>query len=124
MTHTLDFSYIINDNENAATEAFNRGDYLQAFLLIHTLMESLLRLFLKEKDEEIKFSKLIKKYNNFLDNQKYPVKTLVKDLTVFNKRRNHIIHQLWQKGYTSTNMQSKPAAKTAMLLYGLTIEFF
>ncbi len=123
MTHKLDFSLIINDNENAAREAFDRGDYLQAFLLIHTLIESLLRLFLKETDKEIKFSTLIKKYNQFLDQQKYPVKTLVKELTEFNRRRNRIVHQLWHKGYSYTNRQSKSAANTALILYGLAIEF-
>jgi len=123
MTHKLDFSLIINDNENAAREAFDHGDYLQTFLLIHTLIESLLRLFLKETDKEIKFSTLIKKYNQFLDQQKYPVKTLVKELTEFNRRRNRIVHQLWHKGYSYTNRQSKSAANAALILYGLAIEF-
>ncbi|MBI4681405.1 MAG: hypothetical protein HY753_09460 [Nitrospirae bacterium] len=123
MTHKLDFSFIINDNENAAREAFDRGDYIQAFLLIHTLIESLLRLFLKETDEEVKVSTLIKKYNKFLDEQKYPVKTLVKELAEFNRRRNRMVHQLWHKGYSYTNRQSKPAANAALILYGLSIEF-
>ena len=123
MAQKSDFSVIIDDNEKAARDAFERGDYLQAFLLIHSLMESLLRLFLNEADQEVKFSLLIKKYDQFLDEQNYPVKTLVKELTEFNRRRNRIVHQLWQKGFSYTNRQAETAANAALILYGLAIEF-
>lgn len=123
MAQKSDFSLIINDNEKAARDAFERGGYLQAFILIHSLMESLLLLFLNEADQEVKFSVLIKKYDQFLDEQNYTVKTLVKELTEFNKRRNRIVHQLWQKGFSYTNRQAETAANTALILYGLAIEF-
>lgn len=123
MTVKADFSLIIKDNEATARAAFDRGDYLQAFLLIHTLLEALLRLFLKETDEEIKFGLLIRKYEGFLVDQNYPVKTLVDELTQLNRRRNRIIHQLWQKGYSYTNRKSKGIAAAALTLYGLSIEF-
>ena len=123
MPERRDFSLIIQDNEKVAREAFDRGDYLQSFLLIHTLMESLLRLFLNETDQEVKFATLIRKYADFLDEQNYRKKILVKDLTEFNKRRNQIVHQLWQKGYSFTNQQARPAAKAGLILYGLAIEF-
>lgn len=124
MSEKIEFSLIIKDNEGTAQAAFNRGDYLQAFLLIHALLESLLRLFLSKTDDEMKFSTLIKRYDIFLEKQNYPVKTLVNELTEFNRRRNRIIHQLWQKGYSQTNRQSKDAAEAALMLYGLSIEFF
>ncbi len=123
MRERPDFTLIIQDNEKAAREAFDRGDYLQAFLLIHTLLDSLLRLFLKETEEEIKFSMLVRKYEQFLEDQNYSVKTLVKELTELNRRRNRIIHQLWRKGYSYTNRQSRDAANTALITYGLAIEF-
>jgi hypothetical protein len=119
----IDFSIIIQDNEKASRDALDRGDYLQAFLLIHTLIESLLRLFLDETDEDIKFSGLIKKYEKFFKEQDYQFPTLVKELTKFNKRRNRITHQLWKKGYSFTNEQANSAADGALILYGLTIEF-
>ena len=116
-------SNIINDNEKIAHDAFNRGDYVQAFLLLHTLIESLLRVFLKEHDEEIKFSKLIVKYKTFLGDNNYFQETFVKEFINFNKRRNRIVHQLWEKGYSDTNTKSKSAANAALILYGLLIEF-
>jgi len=124
MVGKTDFSLIIKDNEGAAQVAFDRGDYLQAFLLIHTLLEALLRLFLKDTDKEVKFSTLIKRYDIFLEKQHYTVKTLVNELTQFNRRRNRIVHQLWKKGYSYTNRQSKGAAEAALIMYGLSIEFF
>ena len=123
MSGKTDFSLIIKDNEGAVQEAFDRGDYLQAFILIHTMLESLLRLFLNVKDEKVNFSSLIKRYDKFLENEHYPVKTLVDELIQFNRRRNKIIHQLWGKGYSYTNRQSKGAAEAALILYGLSIEF-
>ncbi len=123
MTQKPILSFIINDNEKAAKDAFARGDYLQAFLLIHTLLESLLRMFLNEMDDRTTFAALISKYEQFLNKQNYPIKTLVKELREFNKRRNRIIHELWKKGYSYTNRQAKSASNTALMLYGLSIEF-
>ena len=119
----LDFSKILNDNEKIANDAFNNEDYIKAFLLLHALIESLLRQFLKETDDEITFSQLIKKYDKFLENENYSHKTFSKELVQFNKRRNRIVHQLWIKGYTDTNKQAKPAAEVALTVYGLFIEF-
>ena len=123
MRQRPNLSNIINDNEKVARDAFDRGDYLQAFLLIHTLLESLLRTFLNEMDDKITFAALISKYEQFLKKQNYPIKTLVKELKEFNRRRNRIVHQLWAKGYSYTNNQAKSAANAALKLYGLSIEF-
>jgi hypothetical protein len=124
MNSKSDFSLIVEDNERAAQEALDHGDYLQAFILIHTLMESLLRLFLDETDEDVKFSSLVKKYEKYVNEQNYNSPTLVDELTKLNRRRNRITHQLWKKGYSFTNKQSKPAAYAAFVLYALIIEFF
>jgi len=124
MLSKINFSFIIQDNEKAARDALARGDYLQAFLLMHTLIESLLRLFLDETDKDVNFSSLVKKYEKYLKEQNYRFPTLVNELTQFNRRRNRITHQLWKKGYSFTNKQAKSAADAAMKLYGLTIEFF
>ena len=90
-----DFSLIINDNERAVRAALDRGDNIQAFLLVHSLVESLLRIFLGEHKKEVAFSKLIQKYENILKNNSPGVSTFVKELTQFNRRRNRIIHELW-----------------------------
>ena len=118
-----DFSLIINDNERAVRAALDRGDNIQAFLLVHSLVESLLRIFLGEHKKEVAFSKLIQKYENILKNNSPGVSTFVKELTQFNRRRNRIIHELWRKGYTFTNRQAKDAASVAVIMYGLFIEF-
>jgi hypothetical protein len=114
---------IINENEGVVQEAFKRRDYVQAFLLLHTLIESLLRAFLNEHKKDIKFSKLIMRYKDFLVANSYLQETFIKELTEFNRRRNRIIHQLWEKGYLSTNSKAKSAANAALNMYGLFIEF-
>ncbi len=46
-----DYSFIVRDNEEAAARLITDGRYLEAFLLLHTLIETLLRVFLRlEKD--------------------------------------------------------------------------
>ncbi|MCL5421042.1 MAG: hypothetical protein M1461_01025 [Nitrospirae bacterium] len=123
MKDTVDFSFIIGDNESTVRNAMNRGDYVQAILLVHCLVESLLRTFLGEMGEEIKFSALVKRYENFLQAQSYSIPTFTQDLLQFNKRRNRIVHQLWRKGYTFTNRQAEDAARVSVFIYGLLIEF-
>jgi hypothetical protein len=123
MKDPVDFSFIIVDNECTVRNAMNHGDYVQAVLLLHCLVESLLRMFLGEMDEEIKFSVLVKRYENFLLGQSYPIPTFAQELRQFNKRRNRIIHQLWRKGYTFTNKQAEDAARVSVIIYGLLIEF-
>lgn len=122
MANTTSFKLIIEDNERAVADYLDRGDYLQAVLFIHTLLESLLRLFLNETGKEIRFNTLIKRYEHFLESQNHP-KTLVDELDKFNKRRNRIVHELWRKGYSYTNHQSKEIAFGAVNLYSLTVEF-
>ncbi|MHB1664973.1 MAG: hypothetical protein ACYCT7_06915 [bacterium] len=119
----MDFSLIIKDNENILAGALEHGDYVKSILLAYSLIESLLRMFLNEHNEEIKFTTLIKKYKDFLLEEKYVVPTFVKELQDFNKRRNRIIHQLWSKGYTFTNRQAEDAAVVSVNMYGLFIEF-
>lgn len=118
-----DFSFIIKDNESAAQEALIRGDYLQAFLLVHALVESVMRIFLGIPDEDYKFNLLIEEYKKFLNQESPGISSFVEDLKQFNRRRNRIAHNLWRKGYTFTNRQAKDAAYTAVMVYGLFIEF-
>ncbi len=123
MSKTVPFPVVIADNESVAQAAINRGDYVQAFLLIHTLLESLLRTLLDKSDDKATFAELISKYKAFLKDQSYPRPTFIKELTELNRRRNRIVHDLWQRGYTLTNEQSQTAAAAALMVYGLFIEW-
>lgn len=118
-----DFSLIIDDNERAVRAALDRGDNIQAFLLVHSLVESLLRIFLHVHEKEATFSQLIQNYKEILKSHSPGVSTFIVELTQFNRRRNRIVHDLWRKGYTFTNRQAKDAASAAVLMYGLFIEF-
>ena len=117
------FKSIVANNEQAAHQALGRGDYLQTVLLMHALVESLLRQFLHETGDKPSFAGLIKKYEDYLQSEGYPIPTFVKELTEFNKRRNRIVHNLWQRGYTFTNTQAELAAEGAVIMYGLLIEW-
>lgn len=96
---------------------------MQACLLVHALIESLLRTFLRTADSNATFAELIQEYKRFLEQQSPGITTFIEELTQFNRRRNRIVHELWRKGYTCTNRQAKDAAGTAVLMYGLFIEF-
>lgn len=117
------FSLIVKDNESAVQAALQRGDDLQAFLLVHALVESLLRVFLNVHGDEMRFHDLIRKYQEHLSARSPGVSTFVNELTQFNRRRNRIVHELWKKGHTATNSHAKDAATAAVLMYGLFIEF-
>jgi len=117
-----DFSFIVRDNEAAVAHALAAGEFIQAYLLVHALMESLLRVFLKVH-EETTFHALIERYKGFLLEQGQPEPTFVKELAEFNRRRNRIVHQLWRKGFSFTNRQVEPAASAAVMVYGLFIEW-
>jgi hypothetical protein len=114
---------IVSDNEEAAQAALGRGDYLQAFLLVHVLVEALLRAFLLEEKERTTFNELIKKYAVSLEKRSPTIRTFVDELTHFNQRRNRIVHSLWVKGYSHTNKQVEEAAFAAVAMYSLFIEF-
>ena len=119
-----DFSTTIKDNEAAAAQAFEDGNFLQAYLLVHALIESLLRLFLRiPEGQTVSFDGLVKKYEAYLKRQEYPTPEFVDDLTKFNRRRNRVVHHLWHKGYSSVNRQSEAAAHASVILYGLFIEW-
>src|SRR6267378_4378437 len=117
-----DFSFIVSDNETAAKHAYKSGDYVQAYLLIHALVESLLRVFLGVHEDST-FHALIARYGRYLTEQGQTETTFVQDLTELNRRRNRIVHELWRKGYSFTNRQAEPAAAAAVLTYGLFIEW-
>lgn len=68
MTST-NFASVVGDNEEAVQAALRRKDYVQAFLLLHALIESLLRIFLGIHDDNVKFVKLIQKYKEFLEKE-------------------------------------------------------
>jgi hypothetical protein len=119
-----DFSIIIKVNENAAAQALADGHFVQAYLLVHALVEALLRLFLRIPPEsDVSFNNLIQKYLSYLDQERYPFPTFIDELTEFNRRRNRIVHQLWRKGHSFTNRQTEPAARGVVTMYGLLIEW-
>jgi hypothetical protein len=113
---------IVIDNEKAAKLAYQRGDYVLCFLLEHSLIEALLRAFLSKNKNE-NFDNLIQAYNEFLIQEKQTSSTFVKELTLFNRRRNKIIHQLWEKGYTVTNKKLDTTCRAGFQLYGQFIEW-
>jgi len=85
-------SEVVADNEATLMKVMDSGNYIQVFLVAHTLIESYLREFLSEKEEETKFSSLVSKYQKFLKSISYTVPTFVTELTELNCRRNRIIH--------------------------------
>lgn len=119
-----DFSIIIKDNEQVVAQALADGYFVQAYLLVHALVESLLRLFLRvPEDEDVSFDRLIRKYRSYLKEEGYQIPTFIDELTQFNRRRNRVVHQMWRKGYSFTNRQAEPAARGAVMMYGLLIEW-
>ena len=124
MSINEDLRHIVKDNEQATAEALSRGDYVQAFLLVHVLIESLLRTFLKvDSEKEVRFSDLILEYDAYLKSQQYPYPDFVDDLEKFNRRRNRIVHDLWKRGFSVSNRQTERQAHAAVIIYGLFIEF-
>ena len=118
------YSIIIKDNEQATVEALAAGNFVQAYLLVHALIEALLRLFLRiPKDKDLSFANLVEDYRSYLEREHYPYPTFIDELTQFNRRRNRIVHQLWRKGHSFTNRQTEPAARAALMVYGLLIEW-
>ncbi len=113
---------IVDDNEAAAQAAYQRGDYVSCFLLVHSLIEALLRAFLSKSSRE-SFDDLIKAYDRFLRQERRSGATFVRELTELNRRRNRVVHQLWKKGYTATNENLAPACQAAFQVYGLLIEW-
>jgi len=116
---------IIADNEKTVQSALDSGNYFQAFLLVHSLIESLLRAFLNELEPEkdLRFAELVDRYKKHLTKIEYAVPSFVDELTQFNRRRNRIVHRLWRYGFTYTNNSSKDAAHSAANLYGLFIDW-
>lgn len=115
-------SNIVADNEGAAQSAFQRKEYIICFLLLHSLIEGLLRTFLKKSVNDT-FNELVKSYITHLKSEGQGKITFEKELTEFNKRRNRVVHQLWEKGYTRTNKGLKPACLAAFQMYVLFIEW-
>ena len=123
VTERPDYSFVVRGNEQAAANALSEGRYMDAFLLVHTLVEALLRAFLSVNKPRRSFNQLVAAYGTYLTDQSYPKAVFVDELQQLNHRRNRIVHQLWQHGYTYTNNQSKEAAKAAVIVYGLLIEW-
>ncbi|MCJ7484690.1 MAG: hypothetical protein MUQ25_00790 [Candidatus Aminicenantes bacterium] len=121
--HKPDISLILKDNEIAAAQMLDKGNYVSAYLLIHALVESLLRLLLREYASKKNFTHLIDLYKLYLKKENYSRPTFVKELVEFHKRRNRIVHELWQKGFSLTNKQAETAARGAFIMFGLFIEW-
>lgn len=115
-------SNIVEDNIVAAQSAFQRQEYILCFLLLHSLIEGLLRTFLKKNVKDT-FNEHVKSYITLLKSEGQVKITFEKELTEINKRRNRVVHQLWEKGYTRTNKGLKPACIAAFQMYGLFIEW-
>lgn len=118
-----DFSMIVRDNEAATAAAFKQGQYVQACLFVHALTEALLRLFLRQTEGRATFNELISAYQSFLQQQGYPLPTFIEELTQFNRLRNRMVHQLWRRGYFYANARAEGAARGAVQMYGLLIEW-
>ena len=119
-----EFSIIIKDNEQAVAQAFADKHFVQTYLLVHGLVEALLRMFLRiNKEEKVNFNELIQKYRSFLEKERYPIPTFIDELTQFNRRRNRVVHELWRRGYSLTNSQTESAARGAVMMYNLLIEW-
>lgn len=119
--HVVD-PIIVKENESVARKAYERGDFVLCFLLSHALIESLLRAFLGQTGKE-GFNDLIIAYEKFLKLNDQTGSVFVKELTEFNKRRNRVVHELWQKGYSATNDKLEPACQGAFIVFGLFIEW-
>lgn len=113
---------VIVENEQAARQAYEKGNYIMSFLLIHSLVEGLLRTFL-EREKRRTFNELINDYESYLKKEGQEKLTFVEELKEFNKRRNRVVHSLWEKGYNATNDKLEPACRASFTLYGLFIEW-
>ena len=120
--HSVINRTIIEDNEAAAQIAYQHGDYIACVLLIHSLVEALLRAFLTKTKKE-RFCELITAYKECLQEAGQQNLTFVDELTKFNQRRNRIVHELWRTGYTVTNGKLEPACQAAFRMYGLFVEW-
>jgi len=115
-------SKVIAENEDAARKAYERGDYIACLLIIHALIEALLRTFL-DGNEKKRFSDLVGEYKRFLEKERQTEPVFVDELIQFNRRRNRTIHNLWEKGYVEINRKLEPVCRTAFIMYGLFIEW-
>jgi hypothetical protein len=113
---------IVKENEEIARRAYEQGDYVLCFLLIHALIESLLRAFL-DKNGNKTFNDLIIEYEKYLKSVNQSDLTFVKELTQFNKRRNRVVHELWAKGYSVTNEKLESVCRVSFIMFGLFIEW-
>jgi len=115
---------VIVDNERAARQAFERGDNVSCFLLIHVLVEGLLRDFL-QRHGKCRFRDLIDDYLSSCMRSMHQGPEFAAELTAFNKRRNQVVHDLWARGYTWTNSRQKLAlaCQAGMIMYGLFVEW-
>ncbi|GEM_PF-1301847 len=114
---------VIADNERAARQAFELGDNVSCFLLIHALVEGLLKDFL-QRHGKCRFKDLIDDYRSYVKSMCQGPE-FVAELTAFNKRRNRVVHDLWAHGYTWTNSRQKLvlACQAGMIMYGLFVEW-
>jgi hypothetical protein len=88
------------------------------------LIEALLRMFLRIPDEKkVSFDDLVRQYRSYLESERYSFPTFIDELTKFNRWRNRVVHQLWRKGHSFTNRQTESAARGAVMMYGLLIEW-
>ena len=121
--HHIVTTHVAAENEAVAREAYERGDFIFCFLLIHTLIEALLRTFLGRTGKE-RFADLIDSYKNYLKVEKQPEPVFVDELIQFNRRRNQVAHSLWKNGYAETNKKLEPSCCAAFIMLGLLIEWF
>ena len=59
VTERPDYSFVVRDNEQAAANALSKGRYMDAFLLVHTLVGALLRAFLRVDNPRRSFNQLV-----------------------------------------------------------------
>jgi hypothetical protein len=115
-------SAVVRENETVARRAYSREDYVLCVLLSHALMESLLRAFLGKWGNE-QFCGLIAALERRMASEGQMEVPFLKPLRDFNQRRNHMVHELWTKGYQTINAELEPSCRAAFMVFGLLTEW-
>ncbi len=114
----------IKDNEGAVARALQQGNYILSYLIVHSLIELLLRTFLcVPQEEESDFADLVKSYKEHMLSQHHADALFENELTQFNLRRDRFFAQIRERGFSTVNEQTRAQAAMAVNVYGLLIEY-
>ena len=114
----------IKDNEGAVARALQQGNYVLSYLIVHSLIELLLRKFLcVPQEEEYDFADLVKSYKEHMLSRHHANALFENELTHFNLRKHRFSAQIRERGFSAVNEQTRDQAATAVKVYGLLIEY-